>query len=161
MFRMLLTLVLLSMSSLCAATPESGDQAVLDNCIGTWGDKSPFPKGTPAMREFDTGVTVFGLGRAPYDDVVTPKPSLILVRPAVNVMGKSTIRLGNPRGWYCFRSNTTVMGKITIDAICDAHFASAQEDGATVGAVDETNRGVTVFGALRVTRYGCKKKAGA
>src|SRR5450432_3680138 len=119
MLRMLLTLVALSISPLCVAI-ESGDQAVLDNCINSWGDKSPFPKGTPATKEFDTGVKVFGVGRNALDDEVTAKPSLILVRPAVNVMGKSTIQLGNPRGWYCFRSNTTVMGKITIQAICDA-----------------------------------------
>lgn len=157
MFRMLLALAALTISSASAAAPEPGDQAVLDHCIASWGDKSPFPKGTPPMKEFETGVKVFGVGRNAIDDEVTAKPSLILVRPAVNVMGKSTIRLGNPRGWYCFRSNTSVMGKITIEAVCDAHFASAQEDGATVGAVDETSKGVTVFGALRVVRYGCKK----
>ena len=43
----------------------------------------------------------------------------MLVRPAVNVMGKSTIRLNNPKGWYCFRSNVTVAGKIDIEAHCN------------------------------------------
>ena len=157
MFRILLALAALAMSSLSIAAAEPGDQAVLDHCIASWGAKSPFAKGTPANKDFDTGVKVFGVGKNAIDDEVTATPSLILVRPAVNVMGKSAIQLGNPRGWYCFRSNTTVMGKITIQAVCDAHFASAQEDGATVGAVDETSKGVTVFGALRVTRYGCRK----
>jgi hypothetical protein len=79
----------------------------------------------------------------------------VLVRPAVNVMGKSTIRLSNPKGWYCFVSNVTVAGKIEIELPCDAHIASAKEDGTAVGAADDSNKGVTVFGALRLTRYGC------
>ncbi|MEP7262349.1 MAG: hypothetical protein ABI669_14160, partial [Usitatibacter sp.] len=80
---------------------------------------------------------------------------LVYVRPAVNVMGKSTIRLVNPNGWYCFRSNVTVAGKIEIQAHCKAHLASAREDGTAVGAVDESNKGVAVFGALRVERFDC------
>ena len=70
-------------------------------------------------------------------------------------MGKSTIRLVNPNGWYCFRSNVTVAGAIHIEAHCNAHLASAKEDGTSVGAVDESNKGVAVFGALRVSRFGC------
>jgi len=155
MLRLLLALFVLSMSSMCAAK-DAGDQAVLDQCIASWGSKSPFRQGTPANKVFATGVKVFGVGKAAVDDAVTETPSLILVRPAVNVLGKTTIRLGNPRGWYCFRSNVTVMGKIAIEAHCDAHIASAQEDGTTVGAVDESNKGVSVFGALRISRFACK-----
>ena len=90
------------------------------------------------------------------DETVTDKPSLILVRPAVNVLGKSTIRLANPKGWYCFKSNVTVAGKIAIEAHCDARIASAREDGTSVMATDESKGGVAVMGALRVSRFGCK-----
>jgi hypothetical protein len=101
-------------------------------------------------------VKVFGIGKSQSGgDPPTAKPSLILVRPAVNVAGKSTIRLANPKGWYCFRSNVTVAGSLNIEAHCDAHIASAKEDGTSVGAVDESNKGVAVFGALRVTRFDC------
>ncbi len=135
------------------------DQHALDECIAQWGKDSPFKKGTPASKEIGTGVKVFGLGKGKTgNDAPTDKPSLILVRPAVNVMGKSTIRLENPRGWYCFRSNVTVMGKIAIRAHCNAHIASAREDGTSVGAADDSNKGVAVFGALRVTRFGCPAK---
>ncbi len=155
MFRTLLALVLLSVSPMCAAI-DAGDQEAINQCIAAWGAKSPFPKGTPPDKVFSTGVKVFGVGKAAVDEEVTAKPSLILVRPAVNVLGKSTLRLANPKGWYCFRSNVTVMGKITIQAHCDARIASAREDGTTIGAVDESNRGVSVFGALRVSRFACK-----
>lgn len=136
----------------------ASDQQVLDACISSWGKKSPFRKGTPANSVIAPGVKVFGIGGGGTSrDDPTDRPALVLVRPAVNVMGKSTIRLSNPNGWYCFRSNVTVAGKIEIDAHCSARIANAREDGTAVGAVDESNKGVAVFGALRVTRHGCAR----
>lgn len=143
------------------ALADTGDQAALDQCIASWGKASPFRKGTPADGVIATGVKVFGLGSSSTgDDPVTGKPRLVLVRPAVNVMGRSTIKLSNPHGWYCFRSNVTVMGKLEIEAQCQAHLASAREEGTTVGAADESNKGVAVFGALRVNRFGCNGRQG-
>ena len=133
------------------------DQKSLDGCIASWGKNSPFKPGTPATSVIAPSVKVFGVGGSgQVNDHPTDKPALILVRPAVNVMGKSRIRLENPKGWYCFRSNVNVAGSMEIEAPCDARIASAKEDGTSVGAVDETNKGVSVFGALRITRYGCK-----
>lgn len=132
------------------------DQAALDACIGSWGKKSPFRKGAKADSVIATGVKVFGIGSAQSgNDEPTAKPALVLVRPAVNVMGKSTIRLANPNGWYCFRSNVTVAGAMHIEAHCKAQIASAREDGTSVGAVDQSGTGVAVFGALRISRFGC------
>jgi hypothetical protein len=151
-----LALAALALPALALA--DAGDQAVVDQCIAQWGKASPFRKGTPPDGVIATGVKVFGIGQSSSgDDPVTRKPRLVLVRPAVNVMGRTTIRLQNPHGWYCFRSNVTVMGKIQIDAQCHAHLASAREEGTAVGAADESNKGVAVFGALRVNRFGCEK----
>jgi hypothetical protein len=141
---------------LAASTAAFADQAALDGCIASWGSRSPFKKGTKQEVTLASGVKVFGVGSAQTgNDPPTAKPQLILVRPAVNVMGKTTIKLSNPNGWYCFRSNVTVAGALHIDAPCTAQIASAREDGTTVGAADESGRGVAVFGALRVNRYGC------
>ena len=141
------------------AASGKDDQPALDACINSWGKASPFKKGTAAESVIAPSVKVFGIGGAgKMNDSPTDKPALVLVRPAVNVMGKSTIRLENPKGWYCFRSNVNVAGKMEIEAPCAAHIASAKEDGTSVGAVDESNKGVSVFGALRVTRYGCEAK---
>ena len=138
------------------ALGDTGDQAALDQCIAAWGKASPFRKGTAADGVIATGVKIFGIGSSSTgDDPVTRRPRLVLVRPAVNVMGRSTIKLSNPQGWYCFRSNVTVMGKLQIEAQCHAHLANAREEGTTVGAADESNKGVAVFGALRVDRFGC------
>ena len=147
-------LVALASTGACAT-----DQQALDGCIASWGAKSPFKKGKAADHVIATGVKVFGLGSGGgTHDSPTEHPALVLVRPAVNVMGKSTIRLSNPKGWYCFLSNVTVAGALHIEAPCNAQIASAKGDGTSVGAVDESNKGVAVFGALRVTRYGCPAK---
>jgi hypothetical protein len=145
--------------TLASSASFANDQQALDACIASWGKASPFKKGTPADVVIGTGVKVFGVGSSQAgNDAPTDKPSLVLVRPAVNVMGKSRIRLSNPKGWYCFRSNVTVAGSLNLEAHCNAHIASAKEDGTSVGAVDESNKGVAVFGALRVTRFGCPEK---
>ena len=108
------------------------------------------------------GVKVFRIGKNNNgDENVISKPTLILVRPAVNVLGKSTIRLANPEGWYCFKANVTVAGKLTIDTHHSAKIAIAREDGASVLATDESKGGVAVTGALRVTRFNCKARGNA
>ena len=137
----------------------STDQNVVDQCIADWGGDSPFKKGTAPSRIIAPGVKVFGIGKNNNgDENITNKPALILVRPAVNVLGKSTIRLANPKGWYCFKANVTVAGKITIAAHCNAHIASARDDGTSVMATDESKEAVAVMGALRVTRFDCDDK---
>jgi hypothetical protein len=145
-------------AAVLACTPAfAADQAALDGCIASWGKNSPFRKGTAAHSVIAPSVKVFGVGGSGHvNDSATDKPALVLVRPAVNVMGKTRIHLVNPKGWYCFRSNVNVAGSMEIEAPCSAHIASSKEDGTSVGAVDETNKGVSVFGALRVTRYGCR-----
>ena len=149
---------------LCAAVwmllPAAGladDQVALDQCIAAWGSKSPFRKGTPHSLVIDTGVKVFGLGRSQSgSDGPTDKPTLVLVRTPVNVAGKSTIRLSNPKGWYCFEDAVTVAGKINITAHCHANLAGAKGGGTVVAGANDANQGVVVMGALRVTRFGCR-----
>ena len=148
--------VLMTTLLLAATASYADDQAPLDGCIAAWGNQSPFKKGHKADSVIGTGVKVFGIGASQSgNDAPTDKPVLVYVRPAVNVMGKSTIKLNNPNGWYCFRSNVNVAGAMQIDAHCKAHIASAKEDGTSVGAADESNKGVVVFGSLRVTRFDC------
>ena len=145
--------------SLACLPALAQDQGALDACIQSWGKTAPFKKGTPATSVIAPSVKVFGIGGSGnVNDAPTDRPALVLVRPAVNVMGSSKIRLENPKGWYCFKSNVNVAGSMNIEAHCTAHIASAKEDGTSVGAVDESSKGVSVFGALRVTRFGCDEK---
>ena len=159
MNKRLLVSVITSVTATVLMPPSAmaSDQRVLDQCIVEWAKASPFKKGTQPARIISPGVKVFGVGKnINGDETVTDKPSLILVRPAVNVLGKSTIRLANPKGWYCFKANVTVAGKLAIDAHCNAHIATAGDDGTSVMAKDESKGGVAVMGALRITRFGCK-----
>ena len=152
MIRIILAVLALGIAPAVAAA----DQAALNACIKSWGKASPFKPGKPADKSIGTGVKVFGIGSGQKGgDAPSDQPELILVRPAVNVAGVSNLKLSNPNGWYCFRSNVTVAGKIEIQVPCSALIASAKDDGTVVGAVDESEKGVAVFGALRVTRYGC------
>ena len=152
MIRIPLALCLLAF----AAPALANDQQAANECIAAWGAKSPFKIGKKPDLILATGVKVFGLGQGQSNDAPTDKPSLVVVHPSVNVAGKSTIRLGNPNGWYCLRNQTTVAGKITIVAHCKAHLAHTRDDGASVAAADDTGKGVAVMGALRVQRFGCK-----
>ena len=146
-------------ASLLACAPLYADdgQKAVDECIAAWGTSSPFKKGHKPDRVLGTGVKVFGIGKGQGNDEPTKTASLILVNPAVNVAGKSTVRLANPNGWYCLRNQTTVAGKITIQAHCNAKLAHTKDDGTSVLAADDTDKGVAVMGALRVQRFGCKK----
>ena len=150
----------LSAAAILALLPVpvlASDQVTVDQCIAAWGSKSPFRKGTPQSVVIDTGVKVFGIGRSQSgSDAPTDKPTLILVRTPVNVAGKSTIRLSNPKGWYCFEDAVTVAGKINIAAHCNANLAGAKGGGTVVAGANDANQGVVVMGALRVTRFGCK-----
>ena len=152
MIRTALALALLAL----AAPALADDQQAAAQCIAAWGSKSPFKKGKQPDIVIGGGVKVFGLGKGQANDSPTDTPRLVVVHPAVNVAGKSTVRLGNPNGWYCLRNQTTVAGKITIVAHCNAHLAHTNDDGTSVAAADDTGKGVAVMGALRVQRFGCK-----
>ena len=58
-----------------------------------------------------SSVNVLGIGGDVVDDVATPDPQLMLVKPSVNVLTKGRLRLMNPNGWYCFESAVTVLAK--------------------------------------------------
>ena len=148
--------LLAALSLLLPATSLADDQAALDHCIAAWGSKSPFRKGAKANLVIGTGAKVFGLGSSQTgNDAPTDRPNLVLVRSAVNVAGKSTIRLSNPKGWYCFEDAVTVAGKINISAHCNAHLASGKGGGTAVMGANTADQGVAVMGALRITRFGC------
>lgn len=144
---------LLFVSSLSLAA-ESGSKSIA-TCLSSWGTH-PFGK-NPKFRTMSTSVKVFGIGGNPRDDAVTSAPALILVNPAVNVMGGTTIELLNPNGWYCFRSNVNVMGGLKIKAHCKAHLASTKDGASVLGKSDsEGDKAVTVMGSSRVELVGCK-----
>jgi hypothetical protein len=138
-----------------AASPAAApavDESIA-GCLRAWGTH-PFGA-NPQFKTLAASVKVFGIGGNPADTERTSSPALVLVNPGVNVMGGTTLELLNPNGWYCFRSNVNVMGKLSIRAACKAHLASAG-DGVTVLASNPDNKSVAVLGSTRVELVGCE-----
>ena len=125
------------------------------SCLDVWGDKHPFKDDSKLrFRVLETSVKVFGIGDDISDKEETDDPQLILVRPGVNVMGKLTFHLMNPKGWYCFEKNVTVMAKSEVTVACTAQVASAGP-GATVLGSSPGKGGTTVMGKTTFERK-CK-----
>jgi hypothetical protein len=128
------------------AGKESGYWPAVKACLAVWGDSHPFKDDSKLrFKVLDTSVKVFGIGSDITDDAETGDPQLVLVRPGVNVMGKLTFHLMNPKGWYCFEKNVTVMAKSEITLACTTQVASAGP-GATVMGSSPGKGGTTVMG---------------
>jgi hypothetical protein len=152
--RQLLTCITLGVA-LFGSAPGFADEVdeSIASCLRAWG-QHPFGR-NPGYKTLAASVKVFGIGQNTMDSERTDAPSLVLVNPGVNVMGGTTLELLNPNGWYCFRSNVNVMGKLSIRAHCKAHLASAT-DGVTVLGSNSTNKSVTVMGSTQVELVGCE-----
>lgn len=159
--RHLVSLVLVLGVSLSAVARDDGDggsesdRTAIKRCFAAWG-KTPFK--SAATVPFDTirsSVKVLGIGRDVEDDSRTDQPKLVLVKPTVNVLTKNKFRLMNPNGWYCFKSNVTVLAKAEITAHCKAHLASSKE-GVTIAGGNDGTDGVTVLGKATVNRVDCQ-----
>ena len=124
----------------------AGSWPVVKSCLAVWGDSHPFKDESKVrFRIIESNVKVFGIGTDITDDVETSEPQLVLVRTAVNLMGKLTFRLMNPKGWYCFEKNITVMAKSDVTLACTAQVA-AGGGGATVMGSSPGQGGTTVMG---------------
>lgn len=121
-------------------------------CLVSWGDGHPFRDYQDIrFRVIDTNVRLFGLGNTFSDHVKTSYPQIILIRPAVSVMSKTTFELMNPNGWYCFKGSVTVLGKSIIKMACDARLGSTTGNTAVLGK-SQGQSGTTVMGKTVVKR---------
>lgn len=123
-------------------------------CLKAWGDH-PFGS-NPQYKTLGTSLKVFGIGNEPDDAAPTSSPSLVLVNPIFNLMGKSTVDLMNPNGWYCLETTVSVLGSVSLRVQCKAQLAMTS-DGKTVrGDNNENTRirdvGVTSMGSISVER---------
>jgi hypothetical protein len=126
----------------------------IDACLKAWGDH-PFGA-KPEFKTLNVSVKVFGFGRDTADTEPTSAPSLVLLAPSVNVLGNSRIKLLNPNGWYCLRTNVNVGGGMTLEMHCKANLASAA-DGKTLkpGEHLQENQSTNVLGSTMIERVGC------
>jgi hypothetical protein len=147
-----LVAVFLSHSVLADDSKEDQEDAMA-TCLKAWG-KHPFGN-KPQFKTMATSVKVFGIGHNPQDLEVTKEPALIMVNPAVNVMGGTVYELLNPNGWYCFKANVNVMGGLVIKTCTQSHIASAVNSTTVMGS-NSAEQGVTVMGGTKVETVSCK-----
>lgn len=129
------------------------DKDSIAACLEAW-KTHPFEK-NPDYKTMSTSVKVFGVGQNPSDTEETKEPKLILINPAVNVMGSTTFELLNPNGWYCFKSNVNVMGGFTIETHCKTHLAFASNGATVLASANNDDVGVTVMGSTKVKSVEC------
>lgn len=149
----LLILALTFTMSGWAVADDSADREEINTCLSNW-KTHPFKSATPEFRIMSPTVKVMGVGGEVIDGQKTEKPELVLVRPAVNVMSKSVIKLMNPNGWYCLKNQVAVMGKTSIELDCKAKMTSSRS-GATVLGADDEQTGVTVMGKTEIKKVNC------
>ena len=132
------------------------DYAQVLACLDAWGTH---PFATPESREFrvvESAVRVMGFGSTEVvDDVATSYPQLIVMRPNVSVLTRTTWKLHNPNGWYCFDTTVAVLARGVVELGCTAHLADGQA-AVNVLSTSERAGGVAVVGSLEVQREaGC------
>lgn len=123
-------------------------------CLSHW-KKTPFSSKNLKYKTISTSVSVFGSGSDIIDDKATKSPKLVFIKPSVNVLGGKLIRLKNPNGWYCLKSNTNVLGKATIELHCKAKLAIASTGATVLAGDDGKQKGTTVLGKTKIKRVGC------
>lgn len=135
---------------LFSLTAFASDEDDIQRCLKNWG-KHPFAKEHPDFRIITGKVRVMGIGSNVEDTNPTDKPELVLIKPTVSVMSKTSLDLMNPNGWYCLKTKVDVMGKTEINLNCKAHMAMSK-DGTTVMGSNKEEQGVTVLGKSVVNR---------
>ena len=104
------------------------DYAQVQDCLKAWGGNHPFdaPESLK-FRVIESSVRVMGFGSAEVvDDAATTYPQLVVIRPNVSVLTKTTWKLNNPNGWYCFDTSVAVAAKGEIELACGAQLADGQ-----------------------------------
>lgn len=132
------------------------DDKAINRCLANWNTHPFKEKNDRRYRVVETSVKVLGIGSDVEDNDATSYPQLILIKPSVKVMSKTTFTFNNPNGWYCFKSNVTVLGKSVINATCNARIADSTNSVAVMGKNEGSGGGVTVLGKTEVNRIGCK-----
>lgn len=132
---------------------ESDEEAIY-NCLKAWG-KHPFSEDKRiADKVLSPSVKVLGIGGRNIEDTETAKPSLVLIKPSVNVLSKTTFRLTNSNGWYCLKGTVAVLGKAEFTVHCKAKIASNNGDVAVLGKNENQEGGVAVLGSIRIKTVG-------
>ncbi len=132
------------------------DLDAVKNCLQKF-EKHPFDSKSPEFRTVKGGVKILGFGSNIVDRKKSDSVELILVKPAVSVIAKTTYKFLNPNGWYCMKAKVNVISNTTIELDCATRFTTS-DGSVTVLGQDETSKGgVTIIGKTQIKRVNCKK----
>jgi hypothetical protein len=137
--------------------PGPDDMAEIKVCLDAW-HNNPFGYSSNLTARIITAkVKVLGIGENINDNARTDYPQLIYIKPSVNVLSKTAMYLLNPNGWYCLKTNVTVLSEIKVEAHCRAHIASSRSDVTVLGSTsgERSSPGVTVLGKVIVENAEC------
>ena len=134
---------------------NESDMKAIKTCLAKF-KKHPFNASNPNYRVINASVKVFGIGANVNDIKKTPEVELVLVKPAVSVLSKTTYKLLNPNAWYCVSAKVAVLAKTTIQLACASRLATTDGSVTVLGRGDEEKGGVTVLGSTNIERIGCK-----
>jgi hypothetical protein len=134
------------------------DAQQVQRCLTSWGSHPFTTPESQAFRVLASSVRVMGFGSTEaVDDVATSYPQLIVVRPNVSVMTRTTWKFLNPNGWYCFDTSVTVLAKGEIELGCGTRLADGSGSATVIGSSERAG-GVTVLGTVEVRETpGCPK----
>ncbi len=132
---------------------DSSQRDAIKRCLHAWGEH-PFGDGSGhKLRVIETSVRVMGFGGSEtVDSDATAYDQLILIKPSVNAMTKTTYQFLNPRGWYCFDTAVTALGTSIVKIHCDAKLADAKGGTDVLEVDNQREGGVVVLGKSEVHR---------
>lgn len=133
---------------------NQSDLTAIRTCLQKF-KSHPFNSKKPNFRVINASVKVFGIGANVNDVKKTPEVELVLVKPAVSVLSKTTYKLLNPNAWYCISAKVAVLAKTTIQLSCASRLATTDGSVTVLGRSDEDKGGVTVLGSTNIERVGC------
>lgn len=138
------------------ANANGSDLQAIKSCLAKF-KSHPFNTKNPDFRVINASVKVFGIGSNISDVEKTNEMELVLIKPAVSVLSKTTYKLLNPNAWYCLSAKVAVLAKTTIELACAARLATTDGSVTILGKGNETSGGVTVLGLSKIQLVGCKK----
>lgn len=140
------------------ADTSNPDFQQVQRCLAAWGQHPFSTPESQAFRVVSSSVRVMGFGSSEVvDDAATSYPQIVVVRPNVSVMTRTTWKLLNPNGWYCFDTSVTVLAKGEIELGCGSHLADGSGAATVIGSSERAG-GVTVLGSVEVRETaGCPR----
>lgn len=112
---------------------ETPDGDVIGKCLGEWG-KTPFTK--QSLQDHRTPeVQAQMLGRSTVQDLeASEAPEIVFVKVASATLGAASLKLMNPRGWYCLGMSAQSLCSTNVTLHCKPHIDNQTTSSGGLGS---------------------------